>query len=39
MLEIPQSPDHVAAFAVSGTLTGGDCGRIIVEAMQWVSEV
>jgi hypothetical protein len=31
MLEILPSPDHVAAFAVSGTLTGGDYDRIIAE--------
>lgn len=31
MLEVLQSPDHVAALAVSGTLTGDDYDRIIAE--------
>ena len=31
MLEVLPSPDQVAAFAVSGTLTGGDYDRIIAE--------
>lgn len=31
MLEVLPSPDHVAAFAVSGTLTGADYDRLIAE--------
>ena len=31
MLEVLQSPDHVAAFAISGTLTGDNYDRIIAE--------
>ena len=31
MLEVLQSPDQVAAFAVSGTLTGDDYDRIVAE--------
>ena len=31
MLEVLQSPDQVAALAVSGTLTGGDYDRVIAE--------
>ena len=31
MLEVLPSPDHVAAFAISGTLTGEDYDRIVAE--------
>lgn len=31
MIEVLQSPAHVAAFAISGTLTGDDYDRIIAE--------
>ena len=31
MLEVLQSPDQVAAIAISGTLTGDDYDRIIAE--------
>ena len=31
MLEILPSPDHVAAFAVSGTLTGADYDQIVAD--------
>ncbi|HEY0647905.1 STAS/SEC14 domain-containing protein [Phenylobacterium sp.] len=31
MLEVLQAPDHVAAFAISGTLTGEDYDRIVAE--------
>ena len=31
MLEVLQSPDRVAAFAICGTLTGGDYDRIVAE--------